>query len=304
MTLPKAAEAYSRVELVLDSGHNLPTLAKHLGALDKHNVEVGELRRLFASAKDERRRASLQHEIDVLTSPQAKPRPLADESDHRRGPKGARPWSARPTSARMQALEVMKTIPEEKQHTRPLSSKMRGATSDPALGPDRCSRGETSSSACSVGSTDSIEDELDRHEIKQLWSTSFDARHPACNVFDSCTATFWMSSGLYPQLLGFRFRRTILLWKVVVYCTGVQTLRLHWRLPTDRWSQIKQSDATEHIDATLTEFVFNLGAASNNREATAVKLEVVDGAHFAIVRHLTFVEQAGSERVDNIEFRL
>lgn len=141
-------------------------------------------------------------------------------------------------------VHVMKTIPESKQH----------ATS------------------------------IDRHEIRQFWSTSFDPRNPASNVADGSSATFWVSSGLYPQLIGCTFRRPIALWKVLVYCTGVRSLRLLWR-QADLWADQRQTAQDS------TEFVFCLGALKS-ATATAVQLEVLDGADFAIVRHLAFVEHA------------
>lgn len=315
MTLPaNRAEDYSRVDLVMDSGFNYPSVEKDFGSPDKRSIELAELRRLFASAKDERRRASLQQEIDLLISPQSHPRSLSDvlESGWRgHHNKGVRPWSARPVSARRQAVQVMKTIPESKQHIRPLSSKMLGSGIGAiplALSNERKPRGESGSSVSSAGSHDSMEDELDRHEMKYLWSTSFDTRHPVSNVVDRSSATFWMSSGLYPQLLGFQFRRTILLWKVMLYCAGVRSLRLHWRLALgeERWSHLQQSCDCSNQEAVLNEFEFNLASAAGNnnaQETTAVKLEVLDGSNFAIVRHLTFVEQPSSKHGDNVELR-
>ena len=62
------------------------------------------------------------------------------------------------------------------------------------------------SSDTSVGSNDSVDnygdhsnDEVSGHEIKQLWASSYDLRHPVRNVVDRNSATFWMSSGLFPQ---------------------------------------------------------------------------------------------------------
>lgn len=301
--------------MVMDSGFNQPGVEQESGAPNKRSIELAELRRLFASARDDRRRASLQQEIDLLVSPESQPRSLSDTFETgKRGHhnKGVRPWSARPVSARRQAVQVMKTIPESKQHIRPLSSKMRGTSIGdiPVAPSNECKlRAEGGSSVSSAGSNDSIEDELDRHEMKYLWSTSFDTRHPVRNVVDRSSATFWISSGLYPQFLGFQFRRTILLWKVMLYCAGVRSLRLHWRLAfgEESWSHLHQSCDYSNQKALLNEFEFNLASAtgSNNaQETTAVKLEVLDGSNFAVVRHLIFVEQPSSKPGDNVEFRM
>lgn len=132
---------------------------------------------------------------------------------------------------------------------------------------------------------------IDRHEIRQCWSTSFDPRNPASNVADG-SPTFWASSGLYPQLIGCTFRRPIALWKVLVYCSGVRSLRLLWR-QADLWADQRQTAQDS------TEFVFCLAACT-----TTVQLEVLDGADFAIVRHLAFVEQPASTFDDDAAFDL
>lgn len=119
----------------------------------------------------------------------------------------------------------MKTIPESKQHVRPLSSKMRGVSGITFNGEHdlkvyRRKHSHDERSDTSVGSNDSVSDfgvdasdEVSGHEIKQLWASSYDYRHPVRNVVDRNSATFWMSSGLFPQVISLQFRRTIALCK-------------------------------------------------------------------------------------------
>ena len=88
----------------------------------------------------------------------------------------------------------MKTIPESKQHVRPLSSKMRGISGITsllngeadlsALNRTRPRRHGDLSSASSVASEESdggphASDEVSSHEITRIWASSHDALHPA-----------------------------------------------------------------------------------------------------------------------------
>ena len=111
----------TRVELTLDSNHQLPVPHGLSFPLDQRDIELKELRRLCATASGEQK-AHLEAEIRKLEKGSESP-------THRNGPKknAARPWSARPVS-RQQGSHVMKTIPESRQHVRPLSSKMRGVS--------------------------------------------------------------------------------------------------------------------------------------------------------------------------------
>lgn len=137
----------------------------------------------------------------------------------------------------------------------------------------------------------SNEDELDRHEVNAIWATaSTDPRQRAALLVDRFDGSnFWISSGLYPHLLGFHFRRTVLLSKVVVYCTDVRTLRLHWRQTASKdWTVATVPPKTIH--AQLTEFIFHLQGETPTL-ADALKVEILEGeADFAIVRHLRIVE--------------
>lgn len=127
---PTPKMAMSRVELTLDSGHNLPPM-KHELNLNRQDVEIMELKRLCASAHGDSRRKALESEIENLTgdAKSAESKNGDGGSDgsveggtrNVKGRQGARPWSARPMSARQSNVQVMKTIPESKQHVRPLS---------------------------------------------------------------------------------------------------------------------------------------------------------------------------------------
>ena len=111
----------TRVELTLDSNHQLPVPHGLSFPLDRRDVELKELRRLCATASGEQR-AHLEAEIRKLEKGSESP------THRNRVQKNvARPWSARPVS-RQQGSHVMKTIPESRQHVRPLSSKMRGVS--------------------------------------------------------------------------------------------------------------------------------------------------------------------------------
>ena len=114
----------SRVELTLDSGHGLPNTNVTLA--DRKAVERAELKRIASTAKGARR-GSLEAEIENLQTQDAKECGDGPPRDAREGArsartasstatKGARPWSARPMSARNPSVLVMKTIPESKQH--------------------------------------------------------------------------------------------------------------------------------------------------------------------------------------------
>ena len=337
------AMAFTRVELTLDSGHSLPPM-KHELNLNRQDLEIQELKRLCASAHSDVLRKPLEAEIENLTHSEA------NESDdgfygqptggaigegtsrqQRSGRQGARPWSARPMSARKSSVQIMKTIPESKQHVRPLSSKMRGVS-----GSGITFNGEHDfqkrhrkhshdvSSDTSVGSNDSVDnyygeganDEVSGHEIKQLWASSYDVRHPVRNVVDRNGGTFWMSSGLFPHVLSLQFRRTIALSKVVVYAAGARAIKLRWQCPaSDAWRDKTVEMSHDAPTQSVTEFVFDVeknggGAASGNgtnaatpakapqrtpSDAVAVAIEVLS-AHdaFAVIRHLNFIEHAST----------
>ena len=287
----------SRVEFILDHGHN-PTEEGE----DQRTVEINELRRLCASARGGRR-ASLEEEIKALLTNQAPPRQTC--------------FAARPMSARRNTISVMKTIPESKEHTRPLSSKMKSASNlfkidtSSLIPPPLTSyhhhhrrRGNDASSvSSSIGSNESacIDDEIDRYEVQKLWSTSNDTRFPIANVLDRSSMTFWIATGLFPQLILFRFRRPIALGKVLVYCHGVHTLTLKWRQHDDPKSiHLSQSAPDAQSPASSTEFIFDIAPPGSPPSGTpshtqSVLLEIVNGpATFPIIRHVNFVELASS----------
>ena len=317
------AMAFSRVELTLDSGHSLPPM-KHEMNLKRQDLEIMELKRLCASAHSDALKKPLEAEIDLLTGESGEDpgglgcAPGEGTSRHQRGKgPGARPWSARPMSARKSSVQIMKTIPESKQHVRPLSSKMRGVSTSVIFGGEhdlkvhgRRKHSDVSSDT-SIGSNDSVDtyygeaanDEVSGHEIKQLWASSHDARHPVRHVVDRNMSTFWMSAGLFPQLISLHFRRSIALRKVVVYCAGARELRLHWLPATggDGWRHLTQAMSRDAPTRTTTEFVFDVRSASGvaRVESAAVRVEVVD-AHdaFAVVRHLNFIEHGERAAAD------
>ena len=164
------------------------------------------------------------------------------------GPKNAaRPWSARPVS-RQQGSHVMKTIPESRQHVRPLSSKMRGVSGISSLlngeadlqalhrSRPRHSRGDLSSAA-SEASEESVDlfadhpsaDEVTELDINRLTATCFDSRHPPRHCVDRSPETFFSASGMCPQILCVKFRRSVNLRRVSVVCSGVRSMRLRWK---------------------------------------------------------------------------
>ena len=135
-------------------------------------------------------------------------------------------------------------------------------------------------------------DEVSSHEVRHIWASSHDARHPPKNAIDRDAKTFWASSGLLPQVLGLRFRRSIQLSKVSAFCRGVRSLRLYWRVGSG-WRDQTQTMSRGAPEQSTTEFVFDV--ARHGVDATDVaKFEIV-GAHgpFAVVKHLHFVEHGG-----------
>lgn len=323
-SLAPSNTAFTRVELTLDSGHSLPPM-KHELNLNRQDVEIKELKRLWGSASGEGRRRSLEAGIKELEAEEysveeeeaagsgggrsSDAAPAGDERGGKAGAKkgGARPWSSRPMSARKSSVMVMKTIPESKQHVRPLSSKVRGASTgitfngEHDLAAYRRKPSHDTKSDTSVGSNDSVSDfgeasasdEVSGHEIKQLWASSYDHRHPVRNVVDRNSGTFWMSSGLFPQAVTLVFRRTIQLRKVMVYCAGARQLRLHWQSPeSGEWRDLTETMSRDAPRDSVTEFVFTV---ERGGAAAAVRIEVL-GAHdaFAVVRHLNFIEHASS----------
>ena len=265
---PQQQQVCSRVELILDHGF----FPKSEAEVDERTIEVNELRRLMASATDRQRRASLEDGIEAME---------ASEVTKKKSSR-VRPWSALST----RNLRVMKTIPELKQHVRPLSSKMKSAH-------DLFQHGKSALSSASSDDSLNFEDEIDRHEVQKVWSSSNgDPRHPVSHVLDPDSSTFWISSGLFPQIIIFQFRRTIALLKVLVYCAGVKTLRFKWRQKNDNnWQAQDLQKSTDDIDDS-SEFVFHL-PPHNKWDTTHVQLELIDGFYhgFPLVRHVNFVEQ-------------
>mmetsp|Transcript_30624 Transcript_30624/g.107655 ORF Transcript_30624/g.107655 Transcript_30624/m.107655 type:complete len:313 (+) Transcript_30624:59-997(+) len=311
--------ALTRVELTLDSGHQLLPLAKGEPLLDDDDVELRELRRLHLSAKGDRRDA-LQSKIDALQSELDKLAEIVEdkggspenaassnracvEATPRGG--GARPWSARPMSARKQSVKIMKTIPELKQHVRPLSSK-RGDLSEPPRAKHDWGDGAWHKDPGAPSSerrrSGSFSDDSDRDEWEsapgacrkqprtaevRVWASSHDARHPARDVCDA-SPSFWVSSGLYPQVVGYHFTAGRPLSAVHVWAVGARKLRLRWSSSPARWSELVQVDTT---NAAVSEFVFNVAAAAPiDVKASLVQLEVVEGSEtFCVIRHVKFL---------------
>lgn len=51
-----------------------------------------------------------------------------------------------------------------------------------------------------------------------LYSTSYDMTHPPSNICDNDEATFWMTTGLYPQEVAFKFSKPIQITRITIVC--------------------------------------------------------------------------------------
>ena len=303
----------TRVELTLDSNHQLPVPHGLSFPLDQRDIELKELRRLCATASGEQK-AHLEAEIRKLEKGSESP-------THRNGPKknAARPWSARPVS-RQQGSHVMKTIPESRQHVRPLSSKMRGVSGISSLlngeadlqalhrSRPRHSRGDLSSAA-SEASEESVDlfadhpsaDEVTELDINRLTATCFDSRHPPRHCVDRSPETFFSASGMCPQILCVKFRRSVNLRRVSVVCSGVRSMRLRWKTG-DAWRSQMQTLSRGAPHQATTEFAFD-PSREGRSETNEVLVEIVAAfAAFCRVRHLGFVEASGRKSRPSLDY--
>ena len=306
------SKGQTRVELTLDSNHQLPVPHGLSFPLDRRDVELKELRRLCATASGEQR-AHLEAEIRKLEKGSESP------THRNRVQKNvARPWSARPVS-RQQGSHVMKTIPESRQHVRPLSSKMRGVSGISSLlngeadlqalhrSRPRHSRGDLSSAA-SEASEESVDlfpehsaDEVTELDINRLTATCFDSRHPPRHCVDRSPETFFSASGMCPQLICVKFRRSVNLRRVSVVCSGVRSMRLKWK-SGDVWKQQMQTLSRGAPQQATTEFAFD-PSREGRSETNEVLVEIVAAfAAFFRVRHLGFVEASGRKSRPSLDY--
>jgi hypothetical protein len=288
----------TRAELTLDSNHQLPATQGLSFPLDQKDVELAELRRLCATASGDQK-VHLEAEIAKLEQ--------GGPGSPKHGKKGVRPWSARPVS---RSTQLMKTIPESRQHVRPLSSKMRGVSGISSLlngeadlqalhkARPRHSRGDLSSCASDAStesdasflfSDDRTADEVTAHDIHKLYATCFDQRHPPRHCVDRNPETFFSACGLYPQVFSLKFRRAVVLRRVSAFCAGVKSLRLKWHTQ-EKWCAQVQTMSRGAPAWSTTEFVFDTLRESGKATGEVLVEIVAAHADFCRVRHLGFVE--------------
>ncbi|RHZ16012.1 hypothetical protein DYB37_010108, partial [Aphanomyces astaci] len=68
---------------------------------------------------------------------------------------------------------------------------------------------------------------LDNDAIRDILTSSHNERFPATAVIDSGVKTYWMSSGMYPQVLRLMLRQTVYIASVEITCVFVKELVIH-----------------------------------------------------------------------------
>ena len=110
--------------------------------------------------------------------------------------------------------------------------------------------------------------------MNPLFSTSFDISYPPSNICDGDESTFWISSGLYPQTVAFKFSKPIQITRITLVVGKVNNLIVYSGLDPEfqNWQKIdlfhfdpkpiKQQDQRQ---------------LSIQTPSYGIKLEIIDG---------------------------
>ncbi|ETV87616.1 hypothetical protein H257_01123 [Aphanomyces astaci] len=164
-------------------------------------LQITELNRLLFSTSDSAKRKSLEQQIEELEEEGiALRKKCHDEKE------------LMPAVSRM-------------NNARPASARPRRTTLKPVIEDAEVPIAHLTAELARRHFTNTIH--LDNDAIRDILTSSHNERFPATAVIDSGVKTYWMSSGMYPQVLRLMLRQTVYIASVEITCVFVKELVIH-----------------------------------------------------------------------------
>ncbi|CAK4086372.1 unnamed protein product [Aphanomyces euteiches] len=163
-------------------------------------LQITELNRLLFSTADGAKRKSLEQQIEALEEEGIALRKKAQ--DERELYMASRLNTARPASARPKRTTLKPVIEDSEVPQAHLTAELARRHFTNIIN-------------------------LDNDIIRDIVTPSHNDKYPVTSVIESGCKTYWMSTGMYPQMLKFMLRQTVYIASVEITCLFVKELVVH-----------------------------------------------------------------------------